>query len=159
MKKSELRKMIREEILNELSDDYDAVFQATSRGGKEHLKVYQSDVDKKYNSYSYEDRSGGGGWDARDVKGQILSQLIGSMIDDTGTYSKLIVDKLGVWKEFEVFAKEYRKKYRHFFKEPKGSDNRKLYYNGLWAISDAVRKGQSLKSQASKIMKMIDAKS
>lgn len=63
MKKSELRRIIREEIvrLTEIADDYDALFQATSRGGKEKLKVYQSDVDKKYKSYSYEERNGSGG--------------------------------------------------------------------------------------------------
>lgn len=78
------------------------------------------------------------------------------MIDDTGMYSKLIVDKFGVWKEFEAFAKEYRKKYLSFFKEPKGSENRKLYYAGLWTIVAGVKKGQNLKSVASKVMKQMD---
>ena len=119
--------------------------------------MYQSDIDKKHKSYSYEERNGGGGISG-DVKGNILAKLIGSMISDTGMYSKLIVDKFGVWKDFEEFAKEYRKKYLSFFKEPKGSPNRKLYFDGLWKISDAVKKGQNLKSYASKIMKLMDAK-
>jgi len=124
--------------------DYDYFFKASSQGGKTWIKIYQTETDKKYNSYSQSTESSGGGGKDIDKAGQeALSYIVSVLINDSGAIKKIELDKLGISDDYFYFLKKF-KEYRYLEKMPKGSDARKFYYSIIWAVSDGLKNSNKI---------------
>lgn len=139
-------------------DEYEPLFKAQSPGGKVWTKAFQSDVDKKYNSFTIHSDSSGSGADSfNSLKSKILSELIGTLLTDYGTNRKIEVDKIGITKDWRYFLSKI-KNYAYLRKSPKGSDQRKFYYDLIYKIIRDLRKNPNdIKHSLDNSFKEIDA--
>lgn len=127
----------------------DVVFSATTRNGKYTFKV--EDGGEKYTKdrFSIETNFG---VDYADTPNQILGQLVMESEWKEGTFEKILVDELGIGKEYLQIVKMIRAKYNWLEKLPKGSEGRIFYFE----IGRYFRNGLYKNVPSDKIFKMID---
>jgi hypothetical protein len=140
--KERYKKFFKEERYSD--DEYESLFKAQSQGGKVWIKVFQSDVDKKYNSFTiHGSNSGSGVDDSNLLKQTIFSELIGSLLNDYGTIKKIDIDKIGIAKDWQYFLSKI-KNYDYLEKSLKGSEQRRFYFSMMNQLSSNLRRSQKI---------------
>lgn len=151
-----VRKFSEDRYYNEDDPDYEYLFKAQSQGSKTWIKIYQTETDKKYKSYSQStDSSGGGGQDLNKAGQEVLSYIISVLINDYGIIKKIDLDKLGITDDYFYFLKKF-KNYKYLEKMPKGSEERKFYYSIIWAASDGLKSNSTITNYKSWFDKLFD---
>ena len=125
----------------------DVVFNATTRNGKYYFEV--EDDGGKVDRYTIRQD---GSTNYVDTPNQILGELVMQTEWKEGTFEKILVDKLGIGKEYLQIVKMIRAKYNWLEKLPKGSEGRIFYFN----IGRYFRNGLYKNVPSDKIFKMID---
>lgn len=123
------------------------VFSATTRNGKYYFEV--EDDGGKVDRYTIRQD---GSTNYVNTPNQILGELVMQTEWKEGTFEKILVDELGIGKEYLQIVKMIRAKYNWLEKLPKGSEGRIFYFN----IGRYFRNGLYKNIPSDKIFKMID---